>query len=226
VTVYSEDIGKHFRTERVLDRFQPTGFVVEVAQIGMHEGYEPDALADLGHAHVLARKDVAQVDLPAVETGPTAARHRDGVIVERIRFPIGAAEGEVRQVFGSAFIAKSVFEVGQLVALGSEPQIPAVGQYGVEEHQPLDHATERRHASVPIVGFTDGFVERLVVHVNDASAVERARCDHCRAAALDQLTNKVVCLLSVRHACEGAVLPIQKHAAVDHHVNENRASAR
>ena len=48
--------GYQFRTERIIDRFQPTRFVVEIAQVGVHEGNEPDVLADLFHAHFLCAK--------------------------------------------------------------------------------------------------------------------------------------------------------------------------
>ena len=44
--------GQQFRAERSVDRFQPAGLVVEVAQIIAHEGDEPDALADLRHSSI------------------------------------------------------------------------------------------------------------------------------------------------------------------------------
>jgi hypothetical protein len=50
----------------------------------VHEGDEPDALADLGHPDVLSRKDVTQIHLPSLEADPTAGRHGDGLIVKRI----------------------------------------------------------------------------------------------------------------------------------------------
>src|SRR6516165_10359456 len=75
---------QHFRSKRILDRFQPARLVLEVAQVVLHEGDEPDPLAHLADAHVLPRKDVAQIDLPALETNPAAMRDGDGVVVEGV----------------------------------------------------------------------------------------------------------------------------------------------
>jgi len=38
----------------------------------MDEGHEPDVLVDLTYAHLLARKDLAQIHLPALEADATA----------------------------------------------------------------------------------------------------------------------------------------------------------
>ena len=73
VTVHSEHIGNHFGVERILNRFEPTGLIVEVAQIVAHEGDEPDALTHLRYADVLAGKHVAEIHLPRLEADPTAA---------------------------------------------------------------------------------------------------------------------------------------------------------
>ncbi|PYR34296.1 MAG: hypothetical protein DMF89_16055 [Acidobacteria bacterium] len=53
--------------QRVFNRFSPTRLIVEIPQIVLHEGDEPDALADLRHADVLAGEDVAEVDLASPE---------------------------------------------------------------------------------------------------------------------------------------------------------------
>src|ERR1043166_8448929 len=54
VTFYSERTGNSFDPNGVLDRCQPARLIVEIAQIVLHEGDKPDALADLRHADVLA----------------------------------------------------------------------------------------------------------------------------------------------------------------------------
>jgi hypothetical protein len=48
----------------------------------VHEGDEPHVLAYLGHAHVLSREDVAEIDFPRVETDPAALRDRDRFVME------------------------------------------------------------------------------------------------------------------------------------------------
>ena len=60
-------MGNTFGPNGLSNRFQPTGFVVKVPQIVVHEGDEPDALADLCDTDVLAGKDVAQIHLLAFE---------------------------------------------------------------------------------------------------------------------------------------------------------------
>ena len=40
----------------------------------MHEGDEPDALADLRDADALAREDMTEVDLPAAEADPAVVK--------------------------------------------------------------------------------------------------------------------------------------------------------
>ena len=51
----------------------------------MHEGDEPDALADLRDADFLSGKDVTQVDLLGLEADPAAVGHESRVVVKRIR---------------------------------------------------------------------------------------------------------------------------------------------
>ncbi len=63
MTDYSEHIGNTFRAERIFDRLDSSHLVVEVAQIVLHEGDEPDALADLRDAHVLPGEDVTEMIL-------------------------------------------------------------------------------------------------------------------------------------------------------------------
>ena len=57
---YSGDISK-FAPERILVRLAPAGFVIEVAEIVVHEGDEPDVVAHLFHADVLPRQHLTQV---------------------------------------------------------------------------------------------------------------------------------------------------------------------
>ncbi len=49
---------EHFRPERILDRFEPTRLVVEIARIVLHEGHEPNPLADLRDADGLPRQPI------------------------------------------------------------------------------------------------------------------------------------------------------------------------
>lgn len=66
------------------DRLEPARLVVEGAEIVVHEGDEPEMVVDLLHAHVLAGKDLAQIDLPALVADPPAVRDGAGPVVERV----------------------------------------------------------------------------------------------------------------------------------------------
>jgi hypothetical protein len=44
LTLTAGDMRNSFRTKRVVDRFESAGLIVEVAQIVVHEGDEPDVL--------------------------------------------------------------------------------------------------------------------------------------------------------------------------------------
>ena len=50
----------------------------------LHEGDEPDALADLGYADALASEDMTEVHLASAEANPAAAGHHDRLIVKGI----------------------------------------------------------------------------------------------------------------------------------------------
>ena len=67
--------GSHFRAERVVDRLDAGRFVVEVAQVMLHEGDKPDTLARLRHPHILPRTVTARPLWPgaAVEQAPRRA---------------------------------------------------------------------------------------------------------------------------------------------------------
>ncbi len=58
--------------------------MIEEPQVVMHEGDEPDALADLFDADGLAGQGFAEADLFSIDTELSAARNRDGFIVEGI----------------------------------------------------------------------------------------------------------------------------------------------
>ena len=68
--------------ERDLDGFEPAGLVVEIAEIVIHEGDEPDILADLFDAHLLPSKYDAEIDFLPIEADAPARRHGDSLIVE------------------------------------------------------------------------------------------------------------------------------------------------
>src|SRR5678815_4456117 len=59
-------------------------FVIEEAQVVVHEGHQPDLLGDLLDAHCPTRERMTQVDLASAQADSTAARHRDRAIVEGI----------------------------------------------------------------------------------------------------------------------------------------------
>ena len=58
--------------------------MVEVAEIIVHEGDEPDFLAHLFDADALASEDDAKIDLLPIEADAAACGHGDGPVVERI----------------------------------------------------------------------------------------------------------------------------------------------
>ena len=79
--------------------------------------------------------------------------------------------------------------MGDLLVNGGEPRRIAVQQQCVEEHQPLDGTAQRDGPAVPVLGFTDGLIERLVAHMVDARAVVRAVVRR-RQSELDELREK------------------------------------
>jgi hypothetical protein len=59
--------GEHCRRKRVRNGLEPTGVVIKVSQVVVHEGDEPDAVAHLSHPHQLAVEGLADIYfLPAV----------------------------------------------------------------------------------------------------------------------------------------------------------------
>jgi len=72
VTVYTEHIGNTFEPKG--SAIGSPGFVVKVAQIVVHERDEPQAIADLGDAHVLSGQRMTQIDLAAMEADPPTVR--------------------------------------------------------------------------------------------------------------------------------------------------------
>ena len=56
VTDYTGDIGNTFALEGAFDGLQPAGFVIEVTEIVVHEADEPNVVADLLDADLLAGK--------------------------------------------------------------------------------------------------------------------------------------------------------------------------
>ena len=65
-------MGNTFGPNGILDRLEPARLIVEVAEIVVHEGDEPDPVAHLLHPDVLAGKDLTQIDLPALVADPAA----------------------------------------------------------------------------------------------------------------------------------------------------------
>ena len=75
---------QNFRSERVLEWFEPAGLVIEVAEIIIHEGDEPDFLAHLFDADLLSGEDGAEIDFPAIEADAPARGYGDDLVMERV----------------------------------------------------------------------------------------------------------------------------------------------
>ena len=58
--------------------------IVKIAKVVLHEGDEPDAVADLGDSDTLSREGVTEVHFLSLETDPAAMRHGDRRVVEGI----------------------------------------------------------------------------------------------------------------------------------------------
>src|SRR5213594_3122125 len=71
-----------------------------------------------------------------------------------------------------------------------------------------------------IIRLTDGFVERPVLDVVQPAAMQRAGGDRRHVACCDELGEEVMCLLAVREAGERPVLPFDKHAGEDEHMDQ------
>ena len=67
-----------------MQRFESAGLVVEISQIVVHEGDEPNVLVGLFDSDRLAGEDGTEVDLPALEADAAAGGDGDGLVVERI----------------------------------------------------------------------------------------------------------------------------------------------
>jgi len=98
--------------------------------------------------------------------------------------------------------------------------VTSIGEHGVENHHPLNHAAQRRGPPIAIVRLPNRLVERLVLEVDEPSSVQRAGGDHCHVPAVDELPQKVMRLLAVGDAGERAVLPLQKDPCIDHDMHE------
>ena len=103
----------------------------------------------------------------------------------------------------------------ELVGLGAEPRVLRVGEDRVEHHEAFDESSERGRLAVPVVGIVNRLVERLVVQVEHAAAVERPGRDGPGVATGHEPMEKVVRLLAVGDPRKASVLPFQKDAAVD-----------
>jgi len=60
-----------------------------------HKRHEPDALAFLRHADVLAGERVTEIDLLPVEADPPALRDGECLVVERVRELLQADKGAI-----------------------------------------------------------------------------------------------------------------------------------
>ena len=69
------------RAERVVEGLQSLLFQVEVAEIVMHEAYDPDAVVDLLDADTLTGQHVREVDALAVHADASAGGDHDFAVV-------------------------------------------------------------------------------------------------------------------------------------------------
>src|SRR5256886_16223690 len=81
---------QHSGSEGIGKGFEPAGLVVEVAEIVVHEGDQPDFLAHLLDAHLLPGEYGAEVDLLPIEADAPACGHGDRFVVEWV-FELGQA---------------------------------------------------------------------------------------------------------------------------------------
>ena len=84
VTVHSGDIGNTFGPKGLSIGSSLTRLVVEVAQVVLHEGDEPDRSLDLRDADLLPGEDVTEIDLAGFPADPAAVGHHDRRVVKRI----------------------------------------------------------------------------------------------------------------------------------------------
>ncbi len=70
--------------ERVLNRLQPHGLGIEVAEIVLHEADEPDTVGHLLDADTLAGEHGAEVDLAALVANAAAVGDQRSSVTKRI----------------------------------------------------------------------------------------------------------------------------------------------
>ena len=111
-------------------------------------------------------------------------------------------------------------EVAPLVPLSPEPRSFAVGEYGVENHQPLNRSFYCNRLTVAIVAFADRGIERFVVDVKHSRPLLRPK-GRGRSESLGQeLFDEIVHLLPVSDARESRVLAANEHSGMQHHHNQ------
>lgn len=116
-----------------------------------------------------------------------------------------------------ALVAVQLGEGLPLVARRAEPEARRLVEHQVEQHQSRRERADGRGSPFAVVGLADGCVQTLVVHMVEASAVQRARTHLARQPAPGEPTQEVVRLLAVRDACIRALLPLNEHARVLQH---------
>ena len=130
------------------------------------------------------------------------------------------SERDVRVVLRSQVVVTLQAEEPPLVIGRAQPPAASVAQHGIENHHPLDHAADRAQTPIPVVGLADRFVERLVVDVVQPSSPNRSRLDGTGESARHETGHELAAVLAAHRAGEGAVLPLQEAAGVDHHGHE------
>ena len=72
------------RAKRVIEGLQRSLLQVDIAEIIIHEGDDPNVVAHLFDADTLAGEDGAEIDFLPVEADAPACGHGGGPVVERV----------------------------------------------------------------------------------------------------------------------------------------------
>jgi hypothetical protein len=132
-------------------------------------------------------------------------------------------ERDVRVVLGSQIVVAHQTEELPLVIGRAQPPATPVGQNGIENHHALDHPPDNAQPPVSVVGLADRFVQRLVVNVVQPPSPNRSRLDDTDESSARETRHELAAILAAHCAGEGAVLPLQEAAGVDHHGHQELA---
>ena len=146
------------------------------------------------------------------------------LVREAANDPLSARpEGDVGVVLRPQVVVAHQTKELPLVIGRAQPPAASVAQDGIEDHDPLDHAAKCVQTPIAVVGLANRFVERLVVDVVHPPSPDRSRLDGPNESSVHETGHELAAVLAARRAGEGAVLPLQKAAGVDHDLHEELA---